>query len=300
VEEAEHTPLNRLTMCGGDTGIISSGFPSTLVDGVLNTRANTVSVSTLVLNMVHPVPYNTLREFVKAHQRVLVIEETEPFIESHLCVLDNVFGKKTGHLPYGQIDAEHIEYALEHINEDVVVRYTDVQTIKSRGPRPLCDDCPYLPLYHILRDLDVPIAGDLGCSVRSAPAPLRAIDTGFALGSAVAVACGFEKKGIAVIGDFGLAHSGIIGLINAVHCGFDVLVIVLQNKVAAMTGGQDVPDLTGVVRAATADVSVFDIDRVLIEDEGRKSEGGLLDMIEEKRDTRGVSVIFVTGKCRKY
>jgi len=85
-----------------------------------------------------------------------------------------------------------------------------------------------------------------------------------------------------------------------VHCGFDVLVIVLQNKVAAMTGGQDVPDLTGVVRAATADVSVFDIDRVLLEEGGRNVEGNLLDLIKEKLGTCGVSVIFVKGKCRKY
>ncbi len=295
VEEAEHTPFNRLTMGlggegeNGNVGIISSGYPSALVANVLDTRTN---VSHLELGMVNPIPFNTVREFVKAHKRVLIVEETEAFIESHLCVLDNVLGKKTGHLPYGQVDVEHIEYALDHINNDTVVKYTDIQTIAGRGVRSICDDCPYMPLYHILHDLDVMVAGDLGCSVRSAPAPLEAVDTGFALGSSIAVACGFEKKGIAVIGDFGLAHSGIIGLINAVHCGFDVVVIVLQNKVAAMTGGQDVPDLTDVVRAEVADVSSFDIDAGM--------DGTLLELINKKLGKRGVSVIFVKGKCRKY
>ena len=289
VEEAEHTPFNRLTTQSGDVGIISSGYPSALVANVLDTRTN---VSHLELGMVNPIPFNTVREFVKAHKRVLIVEETEAFIESHLCVLDNVLGKKTGHLPYGQVDVEHIEYALDHINNDTVVKYTDIQTIAGRGVRSICDDCPYMPLYHILHDLDVMVAGDLGCSVRSAPAPLEAVDTGFALGSSIAVACGFEKKGIAVIGDFGLAHSGIVGLINAVHCGFDVVVIVLANKVAAMTGGQDVPDLTDVVRAGVADVSSFDIDAGV--------SGILLELINEKLDKRGVSVIFVKGKCSKY
>ncbi|MCL7410968.1 MAG: thiamine pyrophosphate-dependent enzyme [Methanosarcinaceae archaeon] len=298
VKESEHSPLNRLTMGlegeveDGNIGIISSGYPSALVANVLDTRTN---VSHLELGMVNPIPFNTVREFVKAHKRVLIVEETEPFIESHLCILDNVLGKKTGHLPYGQVDVEHIEYALDHINNDTVVKYIDIQTIVSRGSRKarsICDDCPYMPLYHILHDLDVMIAGDLGCSVRSAPAPLEAVDTGFALGSSIAVACGFEKKGIAVIGDFGLAHSGIIGLINAVHCEFDVVVIVLQNKVAAMTGGQDVPDLIDVVKAEVADVSSFDIDAGVI--------GTLLELINEKLDKRGVSVIFVKGKCRKY
>ena len=39
-----------------------------------------------------------------------------------------------------------------------------------------------------------------------------------------------------------------------------MLVLVLQNEVAAMTGGQAVPDLRKVVEAITPDVSVFDID----------------------------------------
>lgn len=293
VEEAEHTSFNRLTMASkgenGNIGIISSGYPSTLVNDVMNTRTN---VSHLELGMVNPIPFNTVREFVKAHKYILVVEETEPFIESHLCILDNVLGKKTGHLPYGQVDVEHIEYALDHITDDTVVKYTDIQTSASRGARLICDDCLYVPLYHILHDLDVMVAGDLGCSVRSAPAPLEAVDTGFALGSSIAVACGFGKKGIAVIGDFGLAHSGIVGLINAVHCGLDVVVIILANKVAAMTGGQDVPDLTDVVKAVVADVSTFDIDTGVDED--------LLGLINDKLDKRGVSVIFVKGKCRKY
>ncbi|MBN2488861.1 MAG: indolepyruvate ferredoxin oxidoreductase subunit alpha [Methanosarcinaceae archaeon] len=294
VDEAEHTPLNRLNIGGHgqDVGIISSGYPSALVDGVLETDGRWGGVSHLALNMVNPLPFDKLREFLKRHRHVLVVEETEPFIESHLCVLDNVLGKRTGHMPYGQVDVEHIEYALEHIHEDSVVKYTDIQTIKSRGPRSLCDDCPYIPLYHILHDMDVPIAGDIGCSVRSGPEPLSAIDTSFALGSAVTVACGFDRKGIAVIGDFGMAHSGIVGLVNAVYCGFDVLVIVLKNRVAAMTGGQDAPDLTDVVRTLVGNVSVFDIDSSPSDD--------LKHLIEKKLGERGVSVIYVEGKCRKY
>ena len=59
------------------------------------------------------------------------------------------------------------------------------------------------------------------------PEPLAAVDVSFALGSAISVACGFEKKGIAVIGDFALAHSGILGLISAATAGCNVLVLVL-------------------------------------------------------------------------
>ncbi|MCO5381252.1 MAG: thiamine pyrophosphate-dependent enzyme [Methanosarcina barkeri] len=154
----------------------------------------------------------------------------------------------------------------------------------------------------------------MGCSVRSAPEPLAAVDVSFALGSAISVACGFEKKGIAVIGDFALAHSGILGLLSAATTGCSVLVLVLQNEVAAMTGGQEVPDLRKVVEAITPDVSVFDIDadeEKLTDRSGEEKETGyrnekqiyaskLPELIRAKLALPGLSVIFMKGKCRKY
>ncbi len=155
----------------------------------------------------------------------------------------------------------------------------------------------------------------MGCSVRSAPEPLAAVDVSFALGSAISVACGFEKKGIAVIGDFALAHSGILGLLSAATAGCDVLVLVLQNEVAAMTGGQKAPDLRKVVEAITPDISVFDMDAIKgnIADRTRETEkeirckvgkqilnSGLSELIRKKIALPGISVIFIKGKCRKY
>ncbi len=138
----------------------------------------------------------------------------------------------------------------------------------------------------------------MGCSVRSAPEPLSAVDVSFALGSAISVACGFERKGIAVIGDFALAHSGILGLLNAVSEGHEVLVLVLQNEVAAMTGGQKVPDLRKVIEAIVPDVSVFDMDGRKEKEQASGSE--LSDLITEKLALPGISVIFIKGVCRKY
>ena len=134
----------------------------------------------------------------------------------------------------------------------------------------------------------------------SAPEPLHAVDTGFSLGSAISVACGFKEKGIAVIGDFGLAHSGIVGLINAVHHDMDVLVIVLQNYVAAMTGGQDVPDLRRVVEALCDDVTTYDMDRIPDQDMGNIATDDLKDLIKDKLEQRGTTVIILRGECPKY
>ena len=71
----------------------------------------------------------------------------------------------------------------------------------------------------------------------------------YGLGSATAVASGFAGKGIALLGDFALAHSGMQGLINAVWQKKDLLAVVINNGEAAMTGGQPAPDLTALLEA---------------------------------------------------
>lgn len=307
-------------------GIISSGFASSVVETILKKPGYSHGFSHLILNLVNPLPLQKIGNFLKNNRRVLVAEESEPFIEEHIRISGNVCGKKTGHLPYGQIMPEDIEFALEHIEEETVSSPVDsIRTeFRKKDRAAICEDCPYLPLYHFLRISDILVAGDMGCSVRSAPEPLAAVDVSFALGSAISVACGFEKKGIAVIGDFALAHSGILGLLNAASEGYEVLVLVLQNEVAAMTGGQKVPELKKVIEAIVPDVSVFNLDGEEgkeVQDWEKKREGNsrketekemgkevkkptpyseLSDLIREKLALPGTSVIFIKGKCRKY
>jgi indolepyruvate ferredoxin oxidoreductase alpha subunit len=325
--EAENTDLNKITKkkknltesCSNPDskkmGIISSGSASLAVDAVLKRLDFCSEISHLSLNLVNPLPLKKIKTFLEDNQKVLVVEESEPFIEEQIRIAGKIYGKKTGHLPYGQIMLEDIEFALGHIGEKEVISPLDsVSPKKGKKSRVLiCEDCPYLPLYNILSTLKVRIAGDMGCSVRSAPEPLAAIDVSFALGSAISVACGFEKKGIAVIGDFALAHSGILGLINAASTDCNVFILVLQNEVAAMTGGQAVPHLRKMVEAIVPDVSDFDIDssdekpvngvegeNKLRCEKGRDSIPELAELILEKLALPGISVIFIKGKCRRY
>ncbi|RXA21730.1 indolepyruvate ferredoxin oxidoreductase subunit alpha [Methanosarcina sp. MSH10X1] len=324
----------------GQVGIISSGFTSSIVEEILERRIKTrdwsscPEISHLSLSLVNPLPLEKIKAFLESNRRVLVAEESEPFIEEQIRIAGRVYGKKTGHLPYGEIRTEDLEFALEHMGEEISSP-PGAALARTGGRALICSDCPYLPLYRLLSTLDVRIAGDMGCSVRSAPEPLAAVDVSFALGSAVSVACGFDKKGIAVIGDFALAHSGILGLLSAATTGCNMLVLVLQNEVAAMTGGQTAPDLRKVVEAITPDVSIFDIDTdeeevpdktgkeidrnekvtgetgKMADKTGHERESGheienripntrLSELIRAKLELPGLSVIFIKGKCRKY
>ncbi|HEY6586245.1 MAG TPA: thiamine pyrophosphate-dependent enzyme [Candidatus Methanoperedens sp.] len=265
-----------------DIGIISSGFPSSLVDSIISD-----DISHLSLTVVNPLPIDLIDRFIKEHSRVLIVEETEPVIEKQFS--KRVFGKLTGHMPYGIAKIEDIQKALENIDNDAVKRDIVPQTIEKRGPRPMCEDCPYMPLYFAIKELDVPVAGDLGCSIMTSSPPLSLIDAAFSLGSSISTACGFNRKGIAIIGDFGLAHSGIPALINAVHNEHEVVVVVLQNEVAAMTGGQKVPDLTGLLSYYIKDTVTVNPD-----------EKNIRKILNEKLEKNGVSVILAPAKCPRY
>ncbi len=266
----------------GNYGIISSGFPSTLVDSVIPEE-----FSHLSLTILNPLPRNLVSRFIKEHSRVLVVEETEPVIERQL--FPNVLGKLTGHLPFGIIEPENIQYAIENINVNLVKSAVIPQTIKSRGERPICKDCPFLPVYRAIKELEVPVAGDVGCSIMTASPPLSLLDAAFSLGSSIGTACGFNRKGIAVIGDFGFAHSGIPALINAVFNGHDVIIILLQNYVAAMTGGQDVPDLSGLIKFYIKDTIIAD-----------SIDNNIMNVLKTKLKTKGVSVLIVRARCPRY
>ncbi|MCK4811968.1 MAG: hypothetical protein KAS74_06820, partial [Methanosarcinales archaeon] len=67
-------------------------------------------------------------------------------------------------------------------------------------------------------------------------------------------------------------------------------VIVLQNMVSAMTGGQEVPDPGGIIRECCSDVVTID------ETAGKHA---IERLITEKLGVRGVSVIVVCGACRR-
>ncbi len=278
---AEKSTLNTC-MKRGNVGIISSGFPSVLVDSVIKD-----DISHLALGTVNPIPQGLINRFINEHERVLVVEETEPVIEIHFT--QRVLGKLTGHMPYGLIEVADIQKAVENIRKDNVKHEITPQTIIERGTRPICEDCPYLPLYEAIKEFDVPVSGDMGCSILTSSPPLSLLDAAFSLGSSIGTASGFNRKGFAIIGDFGLAHSGLAGLINAVHNKHEIVVIVLQNKVSAMTGGQEVPDLTELLRAYVKDTTIV---------EARTDN--LKDLLDMKLNAKGISVILACARCPRY
>ena len=271
--------------------IISSGYASMIVASVL--RQKGIEMPHISLSFVSPLPVKRLADFI-GDRRVLVVEETEPVIEGQLGTETcNVLGRRSGHLPYGGLTEEDILFAIENMDKNEITLDTDPETLKNRGySRDICEDCPFRPVYEAVRAIKkssgMMIAGDMGCSIRTAPTGV--VDVAYALGGAIGIASGMPAKSIALIGDFGLVHSGLQALIDAEFNQRDVLVIVLANRVSAMTGGQKVPDPERIIRACCSDVAVID-----------ETAGGqaIEQLIRERLAAKGVSVIIARGECRK-
>jgi indolepyruvate ferredoxin oxidoreductase, alpha subunit len=279
-EASQATLLNRIQI-SGHIGIVASGYPAKL--------AEDLGVSILSLGFTYPLPWKLILRFVEGHRLILVAEEPEPFIEYQLRISPKVRGKLTGHLPFGLLERSDIIRALEGLekNPDSVIPI--YENAAERGFPGICDNCPFIPIFRALGKLDVPVAGDAGCAIRATRRPYESVDMVYGLGSSIGVASGFGKKGIAIIGDFALAHTGLQGLINAVWQEKEVLVVLLQNGVAATTGGQEAPDLTKLLEILVPTRAL----------ELNDSEECIEKVLREELARPGVSALVATGNAPK-
>ena len=122
------------------------------------------------------------------------------------------------------------------------------ESLPVRAPQ-LCSGCPHCDTYQAV----VEAAGDktkpfffsdIGCYSLAALPPYNAVDACVEMGASIGMAIGAAKAGahpvIATIGDSTFIHSGMSALIGAVHDDLNMTVVILDNALVAMTGGQEV------------------------------------------------------------
>ncbi|MCD6351800.1 MAG: 4Fe-4S binding protein, partial [Armatimonadetes bacterium] len=118
----------------------------------------------------------------------------------------------------------------------------------------------------------------------------------------IAKATSGEQKVVAVIGDSTFTHMGMPGLLNAVYNSGDFVVVILDNRTTAMTGGQDHPGTGRTLLGEEAPALEF---ARLAEALGagfvRKVQAAELDAVEaalrDAIDFSGPAVVIVEGPC---
>ncbi len=229
--------VNREEMNDPSLGIICSGVVYQYVKEALP------EASVFKLGVVYPLPFGRLRDFASKVERLVVVEELEPFFQNQLkangidCEGKNLFSKQ-GEISVADIRLKLLGEKLDVEKQDLPVR-----------PPVMCAGCPHRGVFYILNKLKVTVSADIGCYTLGAQPPLCAVDTVVCMGASVGIAHGFEKaagreqskRTVAVIGDSTFIHSGITGLINAVYNKSNITLVILDNSTTGMTGHQQHP-----------------------------------------------------------
>lgn len=239
-EYAEDTGLNRIEWGEPGLGVITSGVVYQYLKEVMP------QASVLKLGMTNPLPEKMIRDFAARVERLVVLEELEPVIETQIKAWGiAVEGKEL----FGNIG----EYSPEMIETRLLAPDLPQPVVLQREipPRPplLCPGCPHRGVFHVLRRMRVAVIGDIGCYTLGALPPLDSMDTMVDMGASISNALGIQKargeefarRSIAVIGDSTFIHSGITGLIDIVYNQGQTTVVILDNDTTAMTGHQEHP-----------------------------------------------------------
>jgi indolepyruvate ferredoxin oxidoreductase, alpha subunit len=241
---AEKFPYNRIEPGSQTLGIITCGVSYQYAKEVFP------EASVLRLGMTWPLPEKMIRKFAKSVERLIVIEELDPFIEEGVRLMGiPVEGKKifpiTGEFDPRVVRVSAIKAGLLPKSVDVPLLQLETGVLPGRPPV-LCPGCPHRSTFYILNKLKVPVNGDIGCYTLAFIPPLSAIHTCGCMGAGIGVAHGAAKAGspehhVAVIGDSTFFHTGIPALVNVVYNDSPVTTVILDNRITGMTGHQDNP-----------------------------------------------------------
>ncbi|MGC9345333.1 MAG: indolepyruvate ferredoxin oxidoreductase subunit alpha [Candidatus Bathyarchaeales archaeon] len=268
-EISEKSPYNMVAHEGKNKefGVISSS--SAYNYAVEAADLLSLDADILKLGMTHPLPEKMIGQFLEGHEKIIVVEELEPYLEMQVKAIAKdyaptieIYGKMNKqYFPReGELSTRMVATSLAKITGKklpidfgkIDERYAEVARDLLPRPPILCAGCPHRASFYVIKK----VAGekaiyptDIGCYALGIAPPLNVGDILICMGASIGTAQGISKvtgaNTIAIIGDSTFFHAGILGLINAVYNNHKIVVAVLDNLTTAMTGHQPHPG-TGV------------------------------------------------------
>ncbi len=293
-------------------------------------------VGLLKLGTTYPLPPRLLKKYLKTTNRILIVEEIQPFLEDNVEAFaareasdigtKTFHGKNDGTFPVAnELNPDMVIEAISKIlnvrkperSNTYVKRAQEIATIGAPSRElTFCPGCPhrasFWSIHNILKmdNRDGFVCGDIGCyGMAAGPTGFQTLKTLHAMGSATGLASGFGKLGrfgmdqpvFAICGDSTFFHAVMPALVNAIHNKADIMLVVLDNSGTAMTGFQAHPGLN--VNAAGDEAPSIDIPSVC------RAMGAAVEVcdpfdIEETQQTlldmidqKGVKVIVLKQIC---
>jgi indolepyruvate ferredoxin oxidoreductase alpha subunit len=294
-----------------------------------------------VLNVVYPLVPEELHAFCAGKRAVLVVEEGAPdYIEQQINVAlrradiqTRVLGK--GLLPQtGEYNSEVLIGGLAAFLTETQPTGLDARAIAARAaqilahkaaaanavgelpPRPptFCTGCPERPVFSAIKLMQrelgpTHISADIGCHSFATFAPFSIgnsiLGYGMSLASAAAVGPNLDRRAIAVMGDGGFWHNGLItGVASNLFNKGDGVLIVMQNGYTSATGLQYMPSSKASRKGAAPGMDIEQTLRALGVKWLRKvrtySVAKMATTLKEAMRTAeaGLKVIIADGECQ--
>lgn len=314
----EDSPFNHIEGGEGKIGLVACGIGYAFVkeaEKILGKKFPVLKLGTL------PLPRNKVAEFARKMDKLVVYEDSEAVVEGILKQLFFDEGIKvevvgrSGFLPTaGELSTTAVLKSLAALYPELEKKIPETVPLEMKVPirtRTQCVGCQYRGLLHALkltaRKYKGVVTGDIGCYDAGSFPPMELQSTIYCMGSSIPMASGIAHSGygrpvFAIIGDSTFFHNGVLGLLNAIHSGVDMVAIVCDNRTTAMTGFQphpgseinvrgepamaiDVARLSTAAGATSAQVvNPYDIPQVK-------------EALEKAVKEKGVSVVVATEPC---
>ncbi len=306
-EYLETAAINRWEMGTNDSadanfGVITAGTCYPYVREVLP------NASVLKLGASWPLTDGLLRRYCESVARVFVVEELEPVIEKEIRALGIKVEGKQFFPRTGEFSPEVLRAGFEKAG---VLEARPQKASWALEPlvRPpvLCAGCPHTSSFMAVRASGARVAGDIGCYTLACLDPLRGLDTTVSMGSSIGNAVGMWRGGdtkpvMATIGDSTFLHAGIPGLIDAVYNQANITVLLLDNHITAMTGGQQHPGTGKTLRGEDApkvdyEALVRAVGVTWVRSVDSYDLAAMYQTLREAIAYRGVSVIISNRPC---
>lgn len=294
-EYAENFRFNRVEMRSKSLGIITGGIAYQYAREVFP------DASVLKLGMVYPLPRQMIEQFVSGVEKVIVLEELDPFIEEQVRLMGiDLYTPEGVRYPdtktifpiTGELDPLVVRKSAERAGllpptEETVTFQPKITFDLPVRPPVLCPGCPHRGSFFILHKLGVPVNGDIGCYTLGVAPPLNSIDTCGCMGASIGVAhgaavAGDKERHVAVIGDSTFFHTGIPALINVAYNKSNVITIIMDNRITGMTGHQENPGTGKTLQGAdTVELEIEPLVRALGIQHVKTVEGHDVESIEK-------------------
>lgn len=308
----------------GNWGIICNGVSYSYAKDAVQELDTENRFRVLRIGFSHPMPESVVQDFLKSCEKVLVVEEGEPYMEEGIRNIAQKAGLTVPVAGKGpdlfsrlyEFDPVMVRRVIASyfglpFSPPLPVEVSDFPEAPARPPN-LCAGCPHRATYAAVREVlgdEAIYPTDIGCYTLGLLPPLSMGDFLISMGSSVGTAGGFSRatgrKVVSFIGDSTFFHAGIPGLASAVFNNHKFTLVILDNGTTAMTGHQPHPgvDMSHLALPLTQ-VSIeqvvkgLGVKKVLTVNplKFRKT----VEAVKEATSYEGISVLIARALCPLY